>query len=256
MGANPQKVGPRERWTYDMPPRQTTFMYLNSPVTGWHGNHRYWGPSFDSKRVSDRLHLSACMSDTWEPPPELSSSRHVRSDTAALLVVWTSMFWERPRLFERSFVISHVMIPTNQGNVLTRWGEGLMSHLIESVWAEMQTEWVTLELRPVFKVMCHVTLGRYHQHFWRVFFFPECITLCEATQRMPDVNLAWRSPTFGAEVLVWVVGTVLLSVAGVVDVDAAAVVTQELVVGAVTGAHWNTQRTRHSLKPGLGTGRR
>ena len=48
----------------------------------------------------------------------------------------------------------------------------------------------------------------------------------------------------------------LLSVAGVVDVDAAAVVTQELVVGAVTGAHWNTQRTRHSLKPGLGTGRR
>ena len=66
-----------------------------------------------NRRVSDRLHLNACMHGTWEDPPELvklvtntSSSHHVKSDTRTLLVVWTSTIWAR--LFERRYVISHV----------------------------------------------------------------------------------------------------------------------------------------------------
>lgn len=44
--------------------------------------------------------------------------------------------------------------------------------------------------------------------------------------------------TVGAEVFVGAVWTVLLPVAGVRDVDAAAVVTLELVAGAATCADW------------------
>ena len=48
-----------------------------------------------NSRVSDRMHLHipVCMHETWEHPAELvrntSSSRHVKSDTGPLLVVWT-----------------------------------------------------------------------------------------------------------------------------------------------------------------------
>ena len=55
---------------------------------------RFWLPiECTIRQVSDRLHLSTCMRETWEHLLELvrnmSSSHHVESDTGALLVVLT-----------------------------------------------------------------------------------------------------------------------------------------------------------------------
>lgn len=68
----------------------------------------------------------------------------------------------------------------------------------------------------------------------------------------------WRSDllgrlwflTVGAEVLIRAVWTLLLPIAGVRDVDAAAVVTLELIVGAVTRAPWAQAQTPSATPTG------